>query len=570
MWNRYFCSTLDRTRIRPSIWAHILRPTVFETFVRPSLVRQLVVSSFYRARTILSYTFGRTTKESLKTTLNNKPLVLHKVQPLKVPSILGRIIVGKQFHFRRFQAYFQNGQFRRLNRQHVVTGTGLSFGLIGVIARDENGFPILLPSESKQKFSWDSVFREIKIKAFDLKNNREDINNVEQIKFDQCISKGCAGVVYKAHVTVPGTKNAELPVAVKMMFNYDTESNSMAILNSTIKECLPYSGRFGRTEITNRKKLSPHPNIVQILSVFVDYFKPLDKCRQLYPHALPLQYGGYGRNMTLYMVERLYDMTLKQYLNIFKLSEKDSLAILTQCMDGIDYLNRQNVAHRDLKTDNILVTVSDGESFPWIVISDFGLSATNLCIPFQTDEVCRGGNRALMAPEIVIARPSKKSVLDYSKSDLWALGTIAYEIFGDDNPFYRRCSTSSILDSANYKEDDLPIFPSKSMILSNLVKQILRRDPTKRPTTDIASKLCHILYHMRSHTIERLLKIMDFELRNQQIEIWFNQFFLGCMNHFGNFGCKSFDFKMKLMFATKFNSKQMKLFFEKEDYLFKV
>lgn len=75
---------------------------------------------------------------------------------------------------------------------------------------------------------------------------------------------------------------------------------------------------------------------------------------------------------------------------------------------------------------------------------------------------------------------------------------------------------------------------------------------------------------MRSHTIERLLKIMDFELRNQQIEIWFNQFFLGCMNHFGNFGCKSFDFKMKLMFATKFNSKQMKLFFEKEDYLFKV
>ncbi|KAJ6219392.1 hypothetical protein RDWZM_005204 [Blomia tropicalis] len=492
MWNRYFCSTLDRTRIRPSIWAHILRPTVFETFVRPSLVRQLVVSSFYRARTILSYTFGRTTKESLKTTLNNKPLVLHKVQPLKVPSILGRIIVGKQFHFRRFQAYFQNGQFRRLNRQHVVTGTGLSFGLIGVIARDENGFPILLPSESKQKFSWDSVFREIKIKAFDLKNNREDINNVEQIKFDQCISKGCAGVVYKAHVTVPEQK----------MQNY--------------------RGRFGRTEITNRKKLSPHPNIVQILSVFVDYFKPLDK------------------------------------------------SILTQCMDGIDYLNRQNVAHRDLKTDNILVTVSDGESFPWIVISDFGLSATNLCIPFQTDEVCRGGNRALMAPEIVIARPSKKSVLDYSKSDLWALGTIAYEIFGDDNPFYRRCSTSSRLDSANYKEDDLPIFPSKSMILSNLVKQILRRDPTKRPTTDIASKLCHILYHMRSHTIERLLKIMDSELRNQQIEIWFNQFFLGCMNHFGNFGCKSFDFKMKLMFATKFNSKQMKLFFEKEDYLFKV
>lgn len=40
-----------------------------------------------------------------------------------------------------------------------------------------------------------------------------------------------------------------------------------------------------------------------------------------------------------------------------------------------------------------------------------------------------------MAPEIITQEPGMFAFLDYSKSDLWAAGALAYEIFGFMNPF---------------------------------------------------------------------------------------------------------------------------------------
>jgi len=59
----------------------------------------------------------------------------------------------------------------------------------------------------------------------------------------------------------------------------------------------------------------------------------------------------------------------------------------------------------------------------------FRLLSDDLELPFQSEEVCRGGNRALMAPEIICAKPGLYTTLDYRHSDLWAVGAIAYELF---------------------------------------------------------------------------------------------------------------------------------------------
>ena len=106
---------------------------------------------------------------------------------------------------------------------------------------------------------------------------------------------------------------------------------------------------------------------------------------------------------------------------------------------------RNEIAHRDLKSDNLLIDVAD-DSFPRLVISDFGCCLDGLKLPFLTWETDRGGNAALMAPEVANAKPGIFTTIRYDKADVWTAGTLAYEIFGASNPFY-----SKHINSRNYR-----------------------------------------------------------------------------------------------------------------------
>jgi PTEN induced putative kinase 1 len=69
-----------------------------------------------------------------------------------------------------------------------------------------------------------------------------------------------------------------------------------------------------------------------------------------------------------------------------------------------------------------------------------------------------------MAPEIVTALSSSESYLDYRKADVWTAGTLAYEIFGQPNPFYYRSSLGSRISSSSYSEEDLPLLNNGEFI----------------------------------------------------------------------------------------------------------
>lgn len=100
-------------------------------------------------------------------------------------------------------------------------------------------------------------------------------------------------------------------------------------------------------------------------------------------------------------------------------------------------------------------------------------------LPYTSYDVDKGGNTALMAPEIITQQPGTFRVLNYTKSDLWAAGTIAYEIFGCDNPFYE-VKNKDRLRNVNYKEEELPELPDDvPVIIKFLVKNLLMRNPNK-------------------------------------------------------------------------------------------
>ena len=152
-------------------------------------------------------------------------------------------------------------------------------------------------------------------------------------------------------------------------------------------------------------RLPSHPNIIKILCAMVEVTPWLDDALQSYPSALPRKIypDGFGRNKTMCLVMPKYDYTLHKYLMDQKPSDEDKILIMAQLLEGVAHLVGNYEAHRDLKADNILLK-ADKNGCPRLVITDFGCCLADknleLKLPFESDHIDRGGNSALMAPEV--------------------------------------------------------------------------------------------------------------------------------------------------------------------------
>lgn len=279
------------------------------------------------------------------------------------------------------------------------------------------------------------------------------------------------------------------PLALKIMFNYDIESNAMSILRAMHKETVPARRRtvdvteWERSLIQETMHLPAHPNVVAIYGVFCDRIPKLKHASRIFPMALPprLNPKGYGRNMSLFLLMKRYEMSLKEYL-LDDVDIRDRVLLFAQLLEAVTHLNRHGVAHRDIKTDNVLIELNE-EAAPVLVLSDFGCCIADrqhgLQIPFTSGEIDKGGNTALMAPEIILKQPGVLAKLDYSKADLWACGAIAYEIFGQENPFYVS-ETGEVLRSQSYEQEELPQINEKvPVLIRKLVENILEKSPRK-------------------------------------------------------------------------------------------
>ncbi|XP_051173720.1 serine/threonine-protein kinase Pink1, mitochondrial [Leptopilina boulardi] len=360
--------------------------------------------------------------------------------------------------------------------------------------------------------------------------------NLQDFVIGPLIAKGCSAVVHAARLQTNNEKeennqlvidnNSKIsifPLAIKMMFNYDAESNAISILRAMYRETVPARKHYQNEElanweqlmIDNKRVLPPHPNIVAMYSVFADRVPNLPGSLKAYPDALPSRIypDGSGRNMSLFLLMKRYDTTLKQYFTDRNIRTRESILLFAQLLEGIAHMNSHGIAHRDLKSDNILLDLSEEhDNCPSLVITDFGCCLADkshgLYLPFNSLDIDKGGNVALMAPEIVNAVPGPFTNINYTKADLWTAGTIAYEIFGARNPFYFDKNESENLKNYNYKEEALPPLPEGvPSIISALVKNMLSRSLYKRLSTEMSATIIQLYLWAPSSWLQKEGKI---------------------------------------------------------------
>jgi eukaryotic-like serine/threonine-protein kinase len=131
-----------------------------------------------------------------------------------------------------------------------------------------------------------------------------------------------------------------------------------------------------------------------------------------------------------FAMEFVEGQLLNQYAESRKLGTRDRLALLAMIADAVQHAHQKGVIHRDLKPGNILVT-NEGQ----IKILDFGVArATDADIQtatMQTDIGQLVGTIPYMSPEQASGNPDD---LD-TRSDVYALGVVAYELLTGEMPY---------------------------------------------------------------------------------------------------------------------------------------
>ncbi len=276
----------------------------------------------------------------------------------------------------------------------------------------------------------------------------------------QKIGQGGMGVVYLAEQTRPVRRQVALKLirpgldSDSIIDRFETERQALAMMD--------------------------HPNIARVLDAGTirssEFGGPIKKSDEsadtvINPTQVPHSSEPDGPGRPYFVMELVSGLPITEYCDQHRLSLRERLELFVPVCQAVQHAHQKGIIHRDLKPSNILVAVYENMAIPKII--DFGV-AKAVCASLTDKSQHTGFGAVVGTIEYMSPGQAGLNSVDVdTRSDVYSLGAVLYELLAGTPPFSRQeLSVAGMLEMLAIVREQDPHLPSHRLSRSEFLGKL--------------------------------------------------------------------------------------------------